>query len=34
MCRKAAFDEMPLLQTGHAIATIEQLRKLGMAKGI
>jgi poly(A) polymerase len=29
------FDEMlKLLQTGHAIATIEQLRKLGMAKGI
>ena len=29
------FDEMlKLLQTGHAIATIEQLRKLGMARGI
>ena len=29
------FDEMlKLLQTGHAIATIEQLKKLGMAKGI
>ena len=29
------FDEMlKLLQTGHAIATIEQLRKLGMATGI
>ena len=29
------FDEMlKLLQTGHAIATIEQLRKLGMSKGI
>ena len=29
------FDEMlKLLQTGHAIATIEQLRKLGLAKGI
>ncbi len=29
------FDEMlKLLQTGHAIATVEQLRKLGLAKGI
>ena len=29
------FDEMlKLLQTGHAIATIEQLKKLGMASGI
>ncbi len=29
------FDEMlKLLQTGHAIATIEQLKKLGLAKGI
>jgi len=29
------FDEMlKLLQTGHSIASIEQLRKLGMAKGI
>ncbi|MDZ7865570.1 polynucleotide adenylyltransferase PcnB [Acidovorax sp.] len=29
------FDEMlKLLQTGHAIATIAQLKKLGMAKGI
>jgi len=29
------FDEMlKLLQTGHAIATIEQLKKLGMARGI
>jgi poly(A) polymerase len=29
------FDEMlKLLQTGHAIATIEQLRKLGLATGI
>lgn len=29
------FDEMlKLLQTGHAIATIEQLRKLGLARGI
>ncbi len=29
------FDEMlKLLQTGHAIATIEQLKKLGMSKGI
>ena len=29
------FDEMlKLLQTGHAIATIEQLKKLGMATGI
>ncbi|MDI3383502.1 polynucleotide adenylyltransferase PcnB [Xenophilus aerolatus] len=29
------FDEMlKLLQTGHAIATIEQLRKLGLASGI
>jgi poly(A) polymerase len=29
------FDEMlKLLQTGHAVATIEQLRKLGMATGI
>jgi poly(A) polymerase len=29
------FDEMlKLLQTGHSIATIAQLRKLGMAKGI
>ncbi len=29
------FDEMlKLLQTGHAIATVEQLRKLGMSRGI
>ncbi|KQM69078.1 polynucleotide adenylyltransferase PcnB [Xylophilus sp. Leaf220] len=29
------FDEMlKLLQTGHAIASVEQLRKLGMARGI
>ena len=29
------FDEMlKLLQTGHAIATIEQLKKLGLARGI
>jgi len=29
------FDEMlKLLQTGHAIATVEQLRKLGLARGI
>jgi poly(A) polymerase len=29
------FDEMlKLLQTGHALATIEQLRKLGLARGI
>ena len=29
------FDEMlKLLQTGHAMATIEQLKKLGLAKGI
>ncbi|MGJ7527856.1 polynucleotide adenylyltransferase PcnB [Variovorax sp. GB1P17] len=29
------FDEMlKLLQTGHAIATVEQLNKLGLAKGI
>ncbi|KQO24631.1 poly(A) polymerase [Acidovorax sp. Leaf76] len=29
------FDEMlKLLQTGHSIASVEQLRKLGMAKGI
>ncbi len=29
------FDEMlKLLQTGHALATIEQLKKLGLAKGI
>lgn len=29
------FDEMlKLLQTGHAIATIEQLKKLGMSRGI
>ena len=29
------FDEMlKLLQTGHAVASVEQLRKLGMAKGI
>ncbi|MEG0976398.1 MAG: polynucleotide adenylyltransferase PcnB, partial [Comamonas sp.] len=29
------FDEMlKLLQTGHALASIEQLRKLGLAKGI
>jgi poly(A) polymerase len=29
------FDEMlKLLQTGHAVATIEQLRKLGLARGI
>ena len=29
------FDEMlKLLQTGHSLATIEQLRKLGMARGI
>src|SRR4029450_3058173 len=29
------FDEMlKLLQTGHAVATVEQLRKLGLASGI
>jgi len=29
------FDEMlKLLQTGHALASVEQLRKLGLAKGI
>ena len=29
------FDEMlKLLQTGHAVASVEQLRKLGLAKGI
>lgn len=29
------FDEMlKLLQTGHAVATVEQLRKLGLSKGI
>lgn len=29
------FDEMlKLLQTGHALATVEQLRKLGLARGI
>jgi poly(A) polymerase len=33
-CRKAAlFDEMlKLLQTGHALASVEQLKKLGLAK--
>jgi poly(A) polymerase len=32
---KPLFDEMlKLLQTGHALATIEQLKKLGLARGI